>query len=496
MDNYEQQPEERVITNKQCDAWIKRIEKRWGPIRDKDGNELTTEEKRAMGRRDLAANPRRGPRPGSGKSKNKPGKDNLPVKTIPEAVAVPSDDSCIPLLVRAGYQDIVKSNTVFSAKQLTDIFYQNPCANTLKQLGKRLQTAEIVEYYRLPGSTNPNTGTVVKAEVLSPERRSIHEFDAIPSPAASMQALAAARHTHAKNQNIVEWSEHMLKQVEALRQCRGAIVGDELRNNFCFVYLCLLKNLPITDEEIKRRLWKFNQGFVCPMSKTELRSSLTTPWKKHYRLSTARIIVLLEINDTEAATIGLKTGQSLPDLGAARRQRNEEIIRLAQQGAKVKDIAAQLSVSENTVRKVIKTNKIPSRKELIVRLHQQGLSNAEIAQRAKCTVRNVQLALKNEKKRNFPHNDGGNYLGSKDAMAPIGKAPAPAQKLSPALELLRKELYSRYGQNLAEAEFMSHFFIALQKLYEAPTEEQIKAWFSAPLSPGQDKMYRILLELN
>ena len=349
--------------------------------------------------------------------------------------------------------------------------------------------------YRLPGSTNPNTGTVVKAEVLSPERRSIHEFDSLPSLPAPTQA-PATRHTPAKNQNIVEWSEHMLKQVEALRQCRGSIVGDELRNNFCFVYLCLLKNLPITDEEIKRRLWKFNQGFVCPMSKTELRSSLTTPWKKHYRLSTARIIELLEINDTEATTIGLKTGQSLPDLGAARRQRNEEIIRLAQQGAKVKDIAAQLSVSENTVRKVIKTNKIPSRKELIVRLHQQGLSNAEIAQRAKCTVRNVQLALKNEKKRNSPHNNGGDCSSSKDAMAPIGKAPAPAQKLSPALELLRKELYSRYGQNLAEAEFMSHFFIALQKLYEAPTEEQIKAWFSAPLSPGQDKMYRILLELN
>lgn len=81
-------------------------------------------------------------------------------------------------------------------------------------------------------------------------------------------------------------------------------------------------------------------------------------------------------------------------------------------------------------------------------------------------------------------------------MAPIGKAPAPAQKLSPALELLRKELYSRYGQNLTEAEFMPYFSIALQKLYEAPTEEQIKAWFSAPLSPGQDKMYRILLELG
>lgn len=349
--------------------------------------------------------------------------------------------------------------------------------------------------YRLPGSTNPNTGTVVKAEVLSPERRSIHEFDFLLSLPAPTQA-PAARHTPAKNQNIVEWSGHMLKQVEALRQHREANSGDELRNNFCFVYLCLLKNLPITDEEIKRRLWKFNQGFVCPMSKAELRSSLTTPWKKHYRLSTARIIELLEINDTEAAMIGLKTDQSLPDLGAARRQRNEEIIRLAQQGAKVKDIAAQLSISENTVRKVIKTNKIPSRKELIVRLHQQGLTNAEIAQRTKCTVRNVQLALKNEKKRNFPHNNGGDYLGSKDAMAPIGKAPAPAQKLSPALELLRKELYSRYGQNLTEAEFMPYFSIALQKLYEAPTEEQIKAWFSAPLSPGQDKMYRILLELN
>ena len=349
--------------------------------------------------------------------------------------------------------------------------------------------------YRLPGSINPNTGAEVRAEMLTPERYSIHKFDAISSPPAPTQT-PAARHTPAKNQNIAEWSGHMLKQVEALRQHRKANSGDELRNNFCFVYLCLLKNLPIKDEEIKRRLWKFNQGFVCPMSKAELRSSLTTPWKKHYRLSTTRIIELLEINDTEAAMIGLKTDQSLPDLGAARRQRNEEIIRLAQQGAKVKDIAAQLSVSENTVRKVIKTNKIPGRKELIVRLHQQGLSNAEIAQRAKCTVRNVQLALKREKKRNFPHNNGGDYLGSKDAMAPIGKAPAPAQKLSPALELLRKELYSRYGQNLTEAEFMLHFSIALQKLYKAPTEEQIRAWFSAPLSSGQDKMYRILLELN
>ena len=55
---------------------------------------------------------------------------------------------------------------------------------------------------RLPGSINPNTGAEAGAEVLTPERYSIHDFDAIPSP-TPIPAPTAARHTPAKNQNIV-----------------------------------------------------------------------------------------------------------------------------------------------------------------------------------------------------------------------------------------------------------------------------------------------------
>lgn len=348
--------------------------------------------------------------------------------------------------------------------------------------------------YRLPGSINPNTGAEVGAEVLASERYSIHDFDAIPSP-ASILTSTAARHTPAENQNIVKWSEHMLKKVEALQKHREALPGDELRNNFCFVFFCLLKNLPIPDQEIEQRLLTFNQGFVQPMTDVELRSSLSSARKRHYRLPLARIISLLEINDAEAAAIGLKTDQPLPDLGAARRQRNEEVVRLSQQGAKIKDIAAQLSISENTARKIIKANAIPTRQEMIIKLHQQGLPTDEIARRVNCTVRNVQLILKNEKKRNFSRNSGGGYLGGAINVC-TGKAQAVAEGLSPALELLRKELYNRYGQNLTEAEFMPNFSIAVQRLYTPPNEEQVRAEFSAPLSPDQDEMYRTLLDLD
>ena len=135
--------------------------------------------------------------------------------------------------------------------------------------------------------------------------------------------------------------------------------------------------------------------------------------------------------------------------------------------------------------------------QMAIQLHQQGLSTDEIARRVNCTVRNVQLILKNEKKRNFSHNNGGGYLGNKDGInGCTGKAQVVVEELPPALELLRKELYNRYGQNLTEAEFMPHFSIAVQRLYTPPNEEQVRAEFSAPLSPDQDEMYRTLLDLD
>ena len=68
--------------------------------------------------------------------------------------------------------------------------------------------------------------------------------------------------------------------------------------------------------------------------------------------------------------------------------------------------------------------------------------------------------------------------------------------MPPALELLREELYNRYGQNLTEAEFMPHLSIAFQRLYTPPSVEQVRAEFSAQLSPDQNEMYRTLLDLD
>lgn len=154
MNDYEkQQTQTQEITNKQCDAWIKRIEKRWGTLCNGSGQELSIEEKREMARRDLATSPHRRRKKSNEEVSTKKqsvnpvnAKNDLAATIIPEAIVVSQSDSCSSLLIRAGYQNIVNSIIIPSTEYLINDFYQNPNCVTLRKLGKIAQTADIVAY--------------------------------------------------------------------------------------------------------------------------------------------------------------------------------------------------------------------------------------------------------------------------------------------------------------------------------------------------------------
>lgn len=149
------------------------------------------------------------------------------------------------------------------------------------------------EGFSLPGSIDLGSGSRAEAQFFREDRYSLDDLLLLALPQGKDWLCSTGKGSAIPADRIADWSEEMLGKIEALRKQRKALIGKEFRNNYCFVYFCLLLNLPIAAAEIERRITEFNQGFLKPLSEYELRRTLATAWEKKYRLSTARIVDFL-----------------------------------------------------------------------------------------------------------------------------------------------------------------------------------------------------------
>lgn len=271
-------------------------------------------------------------------------------------------------------------------------------------------------YFRFPGTMN----TVAKRQVLIKESNqgayNTHELikwakswkkDNVLPPAAppEPQEIFAGQYSDGDVyilKNLHTMGFFRVRQMIQLRILRDNDVGEETRNNMCFiVYNALLP--AIGHDKAWDKLLSFNEGFKQPMTEVELHHTIDTAHKKNgYRYRNETLITFLGITPAEQQAIGLFTpsGPFTPyarlspnasrnaSKKTLKEDRNAKIRTLSSQGLSNVEVAAQLGISRDTVASVLGP-KANGYTEAAARF-EAGESNREIGQALGISVRTLQ----------------------------------------------------------------------------------------------------------
>ncbi|MCM1217162.1 MAG: hypothetical protein NC081_05495 [Roseburia sp.] len=248
--------------------------------------------------------------------------------------------------------------------------------------------------FRLPGTFNPKTGTEVEAAIFHKRLHVIEDFWFGKEVLHGSVQVPKNSPTYIPEEIIIPWSQDMLKKLEDLRGHRNATPGNELRSEFCCIYLSLLKNLPYTDDEIDAAINRFNDGFKEPLTPSELKNALASARKKGYKYSTQAIIKHLHILPEELKVLGIKSVRK--NVSAARR--NQDFIQRFKEGSSIQDIATETGYSWHTVQRVVNECELPKRKEKVIELFKNDVPVADIAAQTNYTRRHVNRIINEYKK--------------------------------------------------------------------------------------------------
>lgn len=276
----------------------------------------------------------------------------------------------------------------------------------------------VVGYYRLPGSVNTKAGVVAAPEIWSGEQYDTHDLikwakayqktREQPSPTPlQLPDVDPFNYTDVEVRilkNVFTLAFFRIRQIIRLRQIRNDEIGEETRNNMCFmVYNTLLP--AYGEEKAWEKVVDFNSGFKNPMTEKELHQSLDTATKKggyHYKNET--IISFLNITPEEQEQIEIFSSNeytimprlsSHPSRTAARKlakeTRNKRIQQLFMEGMQRQEIADKLGISPNTVTSVLGA-RTPQR-EKARELKVSGATNEEIAAALCVSLRTIERYL-------------------------------------------------------------------------------------------------------
>lgn len=246
--------------------------------------------------------------------------------------------------------------------------------------------------YRLPGSSNPTTGKKVQVRHLNDERLDLVTYrnEYLPYTREKEKAFGRMKHV-AVPQDQKERCEQLLDAVQKIRNYRASPSGNELRNNFIFLFFALARSIYSADEAM-RRTEDFNTGFRVPFSPRELKSTLSSAIKKSYAVGPQKIIDLLGVTDEEAKLVGLMSPNiriGIPkDIGKAERDFN--ILKMHLAGAKQKVIAEHMGITRQTVSTALKAQHANELVVVKIRpLYDSGVTVNEIAQQMGCSQRTI-----------------------------------------------------------------------------------------------------------
>ena len=206
-----------------------------------------------------------------------------------------------------------------------------------------------------------------------------------------------------------------MRQLIQLRILRDNQVGEETRNNFCFIaYNAMLPALG--HERAWDKLLAFNKGFKTPMEEKELERVIVSAKEKNgYRYSNEKMVEFLGITPEEQMKIGLYSPigpfepmtrlSTHPSRQQSRKlakdDRNRKIIDMSAAGQTGKFIAQQLGISEDTVTAILRAAGVSPRQEKerrVLQMLNEGKTEQEVAKQLGCSDRTVRRIV--SKKRN------------------------------------------------------------------------------------------------
>lgn len=277
----------------------------------------------------------------------------------------------------------------------------------------------VVGYFRLPGTVNSKSQSLVEAEIWTEEQYDTHNLikwaKKYKSEREADEVTSVPAHTYDDPfsysdaevrilKNVFTLAFFRVRQIIRLRSIRNGEIGDETRNNMnLIVYNALL--LAHGAEKAWEKTLDFNAGFKTPMTEKELHNSLDTSTKKGgYRYKNESVISFLDISEAEQEQIGLypSDGSPLPRLSghpsrtAARRlskqHRNQAIRDLSASGKKNSEIAAELGIAPNTVTAVLGAKR--PRREEALEMKNAGMSNKDISAELGVSLRTIERYLR------------------------------------------------------------------------------------------------------
>lgn len=278
-----------------------------------------------------------------------------------------------------------------------------------------------VGYFRLPGTVNSHSQTLVKAEIWSGEQYDTHELikwakeytkeqaaeeEVKPLPHPDVDPFSYSDAEVRILKNVFTLAFFRVRQMIRLRAIRNDEIGNETRNNMCLVVFNALL-LSSGEEKAWEKIQEFNAGFKNPMTEKELHNSLDTSVRKGgYRYKNETILSFLDISASEQEQIGLYPGgspfprlSSHPSRVAARRlakqHRNDRIKELSMSGKKNKEIAEELGISPNTVTTVLGAKR--PRREEALDMKKAGMLESDIAAELGVSTRTVERYLETKK---------------------------------------------------------------------------------------------------
>lgn len=206
----------------------------------------------------------------------------------------------------------------------------------------------------------------------------------------------------------IELLDARMNAFDMLRKLRGRTIGNEERNNLCFMVYNTL--IPVYGHDISmEKLKVFNSGFQSPMTSRELNVVICTAKSKGgYSYSTEKICAFLGINDEEALAIGLvstscsNAQQKKAAMLIKKKTRDDKILELYDSGKTLELISLEAKVSIPTIMKILNVNdrsRKNERKENILRLAEQGKKHSEIAVLCNCSIKTVSRALKQSQQK-------------------------------------------------------------------------------------------------
>ena len=197
-----------------------------------------------------------------------------------------------------------------------------------------------------------------------------------------------------------------MRQLIQLRILRDNQVGEETRNNFCFIaYNAMLPALG--HERAWDKLLAFNKGFKTPMEEKELERVIVSAKEKNgYRYSNEKMVEFLGITPEEQMKIGLYSPigpfepmtrlSTHPSRQQSRKlakdDRNRKIVDMSAAGQTGKFIAQQLGISEDTVTAILRAAGVSPRQEKerrVLQMLNEGKTEQEVAKQLGCSDRTV-----------------------------------------------------------------------------------------------------------